>query len=633
MNKQSNYDPNVVITAADAKLVAGDIQGGQTMYQTSLFNWVDDAQFGGPENIDQLREAIATLWISYAHYLQKAKQFKTATEAYEDATKCPVSGRTGRIWLDYARFLEDRGKVRSAQQVYLRALVGDKKNSNEIGGRVQDGQDENLLWSEFLNMMQTKQPDLTLAGLKEAVQKEHTNAIKTEEQQPDIMKSSNSRANTDTDGMYDDLPLSKRPRIDSNGGIGDKQEGNNYATVSAGNQRTHVVTASDVKIEETALLDITQNVKNDPLFLSTWMIRDGNAPPQAPEPPLFEAAPPKLSDPSGKDLLGEELALQLVQRLLEPNTGNTTLQVCRGLWMLTALTEDQTNKKLKRIDEELREDNKKIRARLDERLSVAGAAETAVRTMNEIEIAGFENSCNQQRQTVLNEIAWDFRKLLWVQQQFLTKLKIPGFRGPTVDASELDYQSRICSYLHSAFFLRQRIGESAHTTMMKSQEKRLIDLRDNPRPAFHGGGSPRSSSPVPLHSRSPKGGGTISPMIVGGQRGRSPVPMTTTAHMGTAHYSIPIGGGGTTSQQQPPPPYPPPLQLPPPPPPPQISVQPGYLQQQSQQLFARNVGGGQGVPYPPPPPQQPPQQSHNMMMPPGYSQQQQQGQLNPPYYR
>jgi tetratricopeptide (TPR) repeat protein len=614
-NKRSNYDPNVVITAADAKLAAGDVQGGQTLYQSSLFNWVDDAQFGGPENIDQLREAIATLWIAYAHYLQKAKQFKTAAEAYEDATKCPVSGRTGRIWLDYARFLEDRGKVRSAQQVYLRALVGNKSNNNETGGHVQDEQDQNLLWSEFLTMMQTKQPDLTLTALKKAVQKEHTNVIKTEENQPDVAGSSGGPMNIDNDGMYDDLPASKRPRIDSNSNIGIKQETINAPTITTEHKRTHVVTASDVKIEETALLDITQNVKNDPLFLSTWMIRDGDAPPQAPEPPLFDAAPPKLSDPSGKDLLGAELALQLVQRLLEPNTGNATLQVCRGLWMLTALTEDQTSKKLKRIDEELREDNKKIRARLDERLSVAGAAEIAVRTMNEIEIAGFESSCNQQRQTVLNEIAWDFRKLLWVQQQFLTKLKIPGFRGPTVDAGELEYQSRICSYLHSAFFLRQRIGESAHTTMMKSQEKRLIDLKNNPRPVVPGGGRSRSPSPVLPHSRSPKRGGTSSP-----------VPMATGAHMGNAHYPIPIGSAG--------PPYPSHLQLPPPPPPPQ----PSYLQQQQPppQAYGMNVPGAQGVPYPPPPPQQQQQQqqqSHNMM-PPGYSQQQQQQQQpNPPYYR
>jgi tetratricopeptide (TPR) repeat protein len=507
------YDPNVVIKAANAKLEAGDVQGGQTLYQSSLFNWVDDAQFGGGSgNIDQLREAIATLWISYAHYLQKAKQYKSATDAYEDATKCPVSGRTGSIWTDYARFLEERGKVRSAQQIYLRALVGDKKDPNEPpGGKVQDEQDRSLLWSEFLTMMQTKQPDLTLSALKKAVEKEHTTKVKDEQQQPDITGSgiTTDAATTNDDDIYGDLPMNKRPRLDNNSG-GIKQETNNNSSTTTTDMeipeeeitRRHVVTASDVKIEETALLDITQNVKDDPLFMSTWMIRDGDSPPQAPEPPLFDATVAKLTDPSGKDLLGEDLALQLVQRLLEPNIGNVTLQVCRGLWMLTALKEDQSTKALGRLDEEVREEFKKIRARLDERLSVAGAAESAVRTMNESELHAFENSCNQQRRKALDEIAWDFRKLLWVQQQFLTKLKVPGFRGPTVDAMELQYQSRVCTYLHSAFFLRQRIGEKAHSTMMKSQEKRLIDLKENPRPVVPGVRS-RSPSPVPPSMRSP----------------------------------------------------------------------------------------------------------------------------------
>ena len=630
------YDPNVVIKAADAKLEANDVQGGQTLYQSSLFNWVDDAQFGGGSgNIDQLREAIATLWISYAHYLQKAKQYKSATDAYEDATKCPVSGRIGSIWTDYARFLEERGKVRSAQQIYLRALVGDKKNPNEpAGGKVQDEQDRSLLWSEFLTMMQTKQPDLTLAALKNAVEKEHTTKVK-DEQQPDVTGSgvtaaAAAAATTNDDDIYGDLPMNKRPRLDNN--IGIKQEINNNNSSSTNTTdmeiseeeitRRHVVTASDVKIEENALLDITQNVKDDPLFMSTWMIRDGDSPPQAPEPPLFDATVAKLTDPSGKDLLGLDLALQLVQRLLEPNIGNVTLQVCRGLWMLTALKEDQSTKALGRLDEEVREEFKKIRARLDERLSVAGAAEAAVRTMNESELHAFENSCNQQRRKSLDEIAWDFRKLLWVQQQFLTKLKVPGFRGPTVDAMELQYQSRVCTYLHSAFFLRQRIGEKAHSTMMKSQEKRLIDLKENPRPVVPGVRS-RSPSPVPPSMRSPTRthNSSLPPMM-----GRtSPVPPGIVRHSPT-----PIHAGVSQQYQMQPQQlyshiqhqmqvqHPSGVVLPP-------NYNPTMHVQQQQQPYMNTTGAG--ITY-----------QQQMMMQANYAQQQQQQQQQqqppqPPYYR
>ncbi|KAL7449960.1 hypothetical protein ACHAXS_000219, partial [Conticribra weissflogii] len=52
-------------------------------------------------------------------------QFKSATEVYEQATNCAVAGRVGKIWLEYARFLEERGRPRTAQKIYLRALVGE----------------------------------------------------------------------------------------------------------------------------------------------------------------------------------------------------------------------------------------------------------------------------------------------------------------------------------------------------------------------------------------------------------------------------------------------------------------------------------------------------------------------------
>ena len=42
----------------------------------------------------------------------------------------------GRVWLEYARYLEERGKLRTAQQVYLRALM-DKNNKESTSDHVQ----------------------------------------------------------------------------------------------------------------------------------------------------------------------------------------------------------------------------------------------------------------------------------------------------------------------------------------------------------------------------------------------------------------------------------------------------------------------------------------------------------------
>ena len=97
--------------------------------------------------------------------------------------------------------------------------TGDKKNTNSSieypEGGVHDEQDRALLWSEFLRMMQTKQPDLTLPALKEAVENEHNNlstaTTSTNDEQPDTTKSGAITSASNDDNMYDDLPIRKRP--------------------------------------------------------------------------------------------------------------------------------------------------------------------------------------------------------------------------------------------------------------------------------------------------------------------------------------------------------------------------------------------------------------------------------------
>ena len=461
-----NYDPNIIIKAANEKLaINNDVAGGQMLFQSGLLDWVDDAREhhvdpSSSVSIESMREAIATLWIAYAQFLIKAKQYKSATEAYENAVECPVSGGVGRIWLEYARFLEDRDKLRTAQQVYLRAL------HDNGGGAVRDEQDQALLWNEFLEMMRKKNPDLTLQELKQAISEERST--------PEPVAST-----TDTNITATGEPAAKRPRTDNGGD-------------AAAESKTHVVTAADVNTEAQALQDLTATANNDPSWKAAWMVRDGDQPPQPPLS-LFQAAPPKLSDPTGKDLLGEDLALGLVRRLLQPD-GAVVLQIARGLWMLTAIKQHESQKTLQKLDDTVREEWKKLEARLDERLSVAGAAEAAVRTMNETEQQAFQANCNQQRVTVVSGIAWDFRVLLWQQQQFFSKLKIPGLERITVDEAELEYQARVCSYLHSAFFLRQRIGEKAHVSMLKSQQERLQQLVEEA--TANGGGEPRVFPPA-----------------------------------------------------------------------------------------------------------------------------------------
>lgn len=448
---QRNYDPNIIIKAANDKFAAGDLEGGQTLFQSALLNWVDDARELTLDQ-EQMKEAIATLWVAYAHFLRQAKQFKSATEAYEQAMECPIAGTAGRVWVDYGRFLEERGRDRTAQDMYIRAL-------HKGGGQVQDQQDRALLWNEFLEMMRKRNSSLTLSELQQAI---------AEQDQ----------------ATPDGVPSNKRSRSDSNDSMGLTQPDVNASSqqlalppqepttaVVTEESRTHVVTASDVDVEHKALEEITNNAQNDPAFMTAWLVRDGTAPPQPPTP-LFSPNPPKLKDPTGKELVGEELALQIIQVLLK-QTGPTILQVCRGLWMLQGLKEQQASLGLKKMDEAISTSAVELQSKLDERLSVAGAAQSAVEQMNQAELGAFQQKCNEQRHSFLNNMAWELRQLLWCQQILLSRLKVPAFEGTTVDSSEMELQLRVCSLLHAAFFLQQRVGEKAHRTMLESQRERL----------------------------------------------------------------------------------------------------------------------------------------------------------------
>jgi len=449
-----SYDPNIVIQAAKDKWAANDLDGGQTLFQSALLNWVDDARENASGlHPEAIKEAIATLWIAYAHFLRDAQQFKSATEAYERAISCPIAGTVGRIWLDYARFLEERDKLKSAQQVYIRAL-------RDQG--VTDEQDVNLLWGEFLEMMRQKNPDLTLEQLKQAIRDEAT---------PDAPASSSS----------DRVPIEETTSTQN----------------SASPSRTHVVTPSEIQSEQVEFSSMLQNAPQDPAFTAAWMVRDGDTPPQPPATALFGPTPPKLSDPTGKDLLGEALALQLVTRLLEAS-GGVVLQVCQSLWMWTALKEQENTIALKTLDEKLVKESKELQAKLEERLSVAGAAEAAVRAMNQSEEASFQSHCNEERQKILSKYAWDMRQVLWGQQLILGRLAVPGFAGGTVEDSTVELQSRIAKYLHSAFFLRKRIGEKAHQQMLTSQKTRLEEWkRDHPEATVVSGGYAQQPAGMP----------------------------------------------------------------------------------------------------------------------------------------
>mmetsp|Transcript_5298 Transcript_5298/g.6941 ORF Transcript_5298/g.6941 Transcript_5298/m.6941 type:complete len:329 (-) Transcript_5298:66-1052(-) len=323
-----------------------------------------------------------------------------------------------------------------------------------------------------------------------------------------------------------------------------------------------------------------------PEYSAAWLARDGDSPPLPPSPALFTASPPKLADPTGKAILGEKLALALITMLLKKDDndkcGSVLLDVCRGLWLMTGLKEKESSKAIENLEKEMTKELETVESRFEARLAnYTGPALSSMQQVNANERDAFIQSCNQRRQQLLAMIAWDFRHLQCTQQQILSKMKVPGFQGPTVDPSALELQSRICSFLHSAFYLRSRIKEVPHLTMLKSQAERLrTSINEDTTPPTI------ASPPVPVPT-------------LGAPQAPPPLPSTT--------------GGPLPPPQYPPPPPP---HAPPPPPLPVNLPPPHPIYAQPGQPFI--PGYPPGIPPPPLPSggQQPPPP------PPQYGQQQ-----------
>jgi hypothetical protein len=144
--------------------------------------------------------------------------------------------------------------------------------------------------------------------------------------------------------------------------------------------------------------------------------------------------------------------------------------------MIHGLFEQSQYDTFNAMDTKFQNESDRLESELEARLSVAGTGMAhAVSAMNERERTIFHHQANQQRQQLVNQSAWAFRQLLYLQQVVLCKLDVPGFEdGPTVDAESLLLQSYICQYIHSAFYIRHRMGSEPHESMLRSQLKKLL---------------------------------------------------------------------------------------------------------------------------------------------------------------
>jgi len=467
------YKSQAVIDEAETKLKGEGINVAQTVFQSALLDWVDDVTMGDlGSNMDSVRGEIANLWLAYAKLNRSLNLNKSATEVYEQATNCPVAGGMGKIWAEYTQFLEERGRPRTAQKIYLRALVGG--GGADTGPGVTDLADQDMLWNGFLRMMQSlrKNPDLTLEDLKKAVGKEHLGQSVTPADSADQIQTGGA--------PVPDQPVSSMPSEPPKQDEMEAEDAKRPAKRSRWDQKasveTETVRASSIDAVAGVLVATSNNMPSD--IETLWHARDGGSLPSRPEPPMFTASPPKLGDPSGKDLVGNETALKILAMLTakthdEKSLGSALLDLCNACWMMTALKEEEIVKAQDSLEKKIIADREAMEVDLDARASVAGGALAAVQQANEKERNSFTAQSEDQRKQLLAYGAWEFRKLLYTQQIILSSAKLPGFEGPTVDSAVIVFQSKVCSVMHSAFYLRARVGETSHVNMLTKQRESL----------------------------------------------------------------------------------------------------------------------------------------------------------------
>ena len=252
---------------------------------------------------------------------------------------CEIAGRDGKVWLEYAKYQEERERHKTAQKIYLRALIGDDKSGGRPGA---EEASHPMLWEEFLRMTRdlNKNPNLSMQDLRDAVEKEHVSQMKMD------------------DGGADggDGPPLKRAKMEDD--LANVSAAAAVAVMPIPGQGqqvmaidTPVINAESIEKETAEAVDRMKELSPD--ISAAWFARDGSDSPSRPEPPLFTPSPPKFSDATGREVLGDELALKLIQSIESDQSGNILLDVCRACWMMTALKEKEAAKAIETLDKKM----------------------------------------------------------------------------------------------------------------------------------------------------------------------------------------------------------------------------------------------------------------------------------------
>lgn len=424
-NKLHTYNPII------------DAESIRTLFQEELFDWIDYYNENLKDNISieekSARLSIINLWIEYGIFEKSIKQYKKASQVYEDAIKEPISASSSDIFIAYANYYTEREKSSSAKKTIIRGLC--MKNMSI--------EDSDRLWLFFLNYMhqENNSTTLTIQQLHEAVKLQMTNieGVLIPPSPSFIEKyGANGQGPTiiDSIGTVNEL---------SSYSLAESKEESELQSSDSNISETKEYQTSSTSYELSGPPDMNdQNIIISPTDLPSFDYSDdtmGLSPElliriHSERPPILFSAPDKepvswgfaaLTAADTQELvnfLGCSLA-ELSQPLSQVNArGIAYLDILESLWMMQALRERDFDAWFS----ELKETQNQTSTALLQNLDVARATSVSeLIAKAEAEYQQHQSHCLVQREVLHATVNRAFHKLLIQQEECLLSIGFPGF--------------------------------------------------------------------------------------------------------------------------------------------------------------------------------------------------------------
>jgi len=414
-----DYDVEAVKAQVDTILASQGVEDARKHFEETLSSWADEysrilEEASQPLSVadrQPYEESLVDLWLAYAAFERRLRQWKQAVKVFESATTDVIGEKTSRLWVEYGRFCRERGKFANAQKVYLRAVeVLDTKAERD------------MIWSEFLEALKAKGGPGT-DGIETVAQLKAMLGIPEEEEQKHEIKG------------VDEVSAESGPGDPSSDASSDPVSGSiirGMEKPASGNNLPDNAVNDAPVFSEPSVLESSPDGKRETLTLGSQMqmvpaqstapeLVDASAAKIAPAQPAETEPPPLLfsteallnmDDAYGAGL--EEETLGAVKVLLgDP----AVLDVVEGQWLVQAMKQQLASTILAGLEAKHTEARERLALRHAQ--LQASIPSVSLSSQLEQERQALATACERERAQLRTQLSAEFWQVLEAQQSIL----------------------------------------------------------------------------------------------------------------------------------------------------------------------------------------------------------------------